>query len=153
MQQRGNVGESRRLLFSLKNTQLLIKRNVENSEGRKMLENVTGTHGYVICYLMTRDGEDVFQRDLEKRFSIRRSTATQILNLMQKNGLIVRSKVESDARLKKITLTQKARDLFEVVEKDRGDFEKRVFEGFSQSDMQTLEGYLNKIADNLNKTI
>lgn len=118
-----------------------------------MLENVTGTHGYVICYLMARDGEDVFQRDLEKRFSIRRSTATQILNLMQKNGLIVRSKVESDARLKKITLTQKARDLFEVVEKDRGDFEKRVFEGFSQSDMQTLEGYLNKIADNLNKTI
>lgn len=146
-----SAGENRKLLFLLRNIYILIKREVENSDARKELDNVTGTHGYVICYLMGRDGEDVFQRDIEKRFSIRRSTATEILNLMQKNGLINRSAVESDARLKKITLTDKARNLFKVVEKDRSEFEASVVEGFSSDEIAALSGYLERITENLKK--
>ncbi len=146
-----SAGENRKLLFLLRNIYILIKREVENSDARKELDNVTGTHGYVICYLMGRDGEDVFQRDIEKRFSIRRSTVTEILNLMQKNGLINRSAVESDARLKKITLTDKARNLFKVVEKDRSEFEASVFEGFSSDEIAALSGYLERITENLKK--
>ena len=146
-----SAGENRKLLFLLRNIHILIKREVENSDARKELDNVTGTHGYVICYLMGHDGEDVFQRDIEKRFSIRRSTATEILNLMQKNGLINRSAVESDARLKKITLTDKARNLFKVVEKDRSEFEASVFEGFSLDEIAALSGYLERITENLKK--
>lgn len=145
------AGENRKLLFLLRNIYILIKREVENSDARKELDNVTGTHGYVICYLMGRDGEDVFQRDIEKRFSIRRSTATEILNLMQKNELINRSAVESDARLKKITLTDKARNLFKVVEKDRREFEDSIFEGFSSDELIALSGYLERITENLKK--
>ena len=143
--------DNRRLLFLLRNIHILIKRDVENSEARKELDNVTGTHGYVICYLMSHDGEDVFQRDIEKRFSIRRSTATELLNLMQKNGLITRSPVESDARLKKITLTDKARNLFKIVEKDRSEFEDAVFDGFSPDEIASLSGYLERATENLKK--
>ena len=50
----------------------------------------------------------MFQRDLQAHFSVRRSTVTGLLQLMEKKGLITRSSVAQDARLKKIQLTPRA---------------------------------------------
>ena len=44
-------------------------------------------HGYLIRYLYENRERDVFQRDLEKKFSISRSAVTATLQLMEKNGL------------------------------------------------------------------
>ena len=54
---------------------------------------LTGMHGYLIRYLYENRGRDVFQRDIEKAFSISRSTVTVTLQLMEKNGLICRESV------------------------------------------------------------
>ncbi len=143
--------EGRRLAFDLRNVNILIKRKMEASEGKRLMDNVTGTHGYVICYLMDNRERDVFQRDIEKRFSIRRSTCTNILNLMQKNGLIERSCVESDARLKKITLTKKAEDIFALLESERFALENTLRDGFSPAELDQLFSLLSRVADNLSK--
>lgn len=143
--------EGRRLALALRNVNILIKRKMEVSEGKRLMDNVTGTHGYVICYLMDNKGRDVFQRDIEKRFSIRRSTCTNILNLMQKNGLIERSCVESDARLKKITLTKKAEDVFALLEGERLDLENILSDGFTESEINEFFSFLARVADNLSK--
>ena len=50
-------------------------------------DRLTGMHGYLIRYLYENRGRDVFQRDIEKAFSISRSTVTVTLQLMEKNGL------------------------------------------------------------------
>lgn len=47
---------------------------------------LTGMHGYLIRYLYENRGRDVFQRDIEKAFSISRSTVTVTLQLMEKTG-------------------------------------------------------------------
>ncbi len=36
------------------------------------------------------EGKEIFQKDIEAEFNIRRSTATGILKLMEKNGFINR---------------------------------------------------------------
>ena len=46
--------------------------------------------GWIIDYIYDRGNDPVFQRDIEKEFTIRRSTATELLKLMEKNGLITR---------------------------------------------------------------
>ena len=69
-------------------------------------DRLTGMHGYLIRYLYENRGRDVFQRDIEKAFSISRSTVTVTLQLMEKNGLICRESVAQDARLKRIVLAQ-----------------------------------------------
>lgn len=143
--------EERRLMFELRNVNILIRRKMEASEGKRLMDNVTGTHGYIICYLKDNRERDVFQRDIEKRFSIRRSTCTNILNLMQKNGLIERSCVESDARLKKITLTKKAEELFAVLEGERRVLDELIGEGFSDSEKQQFLAYLERVSQNLSK--
>lgn len=141
--------EGRRLAFALRNVNILIKRKMEASEGKRLMDNVTGTHGYVICYLMDNKERDVFQRDIEKRFSIRRSTCTNILNLMQKNGLIERSCVQSDARLKKITLTKKAEEIFAALESERYALEDTLSKGLSADEIETLFSLLERVAENL----
>lgn len=71
-------------------------------------DGLTGMQGFVIMYVSEHPNEDVYQRDLEKELKIRRSSITGILQNMERDGLIVRDSVKSDARLKKITLTGKA---------------------------------------------
>ena len=66
-----------------------------------------GGHGYFLKYLGDNQGKDIFQRDIEKAFKVRRSTVTATLNRMEENGLIERKSVEFDNRLKKIELTDK----------------------------------------------
>lgn len=143
--------EGRKLMFALRNVNILIRRKMEASEGKRLMDNVTGTHGYIICYLIDNSERDVFQRDIEKRFSIRRSTCTNILNLMQKNGLIERSCVESDARLKKITPTKKAEELFAALENERRSLDELIGEGFSESEKDLFLNFLARVAENLSK--
>ncbi|PGS79274.1 hypothetical protein COD02_28605 [Bacillus thuringiensis] len=53
-----------------------------------------------ISYLCEKQDIYVFQKDFEREFSIRKSTASRILKSMENNGLI--------ARLKKVVLTENA---------------------------------------------
>lgn len=126
-----------------------IKRQMDKSDVKRQLDNVTGTHGYIVGYLKSRENEDVFQRDVEKRFSMRRSTASSILSLMEKNGLIVRKPVPYDARLKKIVLTDKAEDYIAFFVKEGDALEKKVTSGFSEEEVGLLCGMLKRISDNL----
>ncbi|HIZ19998.1 MAG TPA: MarR family transcriptional regulator [Firmicutes bacterium] len=73
---------------------------------------LTGVQSRVMHYILVKcaDGP-VFQRDVENAFGLSRSTATGILQLMEKNELILRESVASDARLKSLIPTEKAAHL------------------------------------------
>ena len=71
-------------------------------------EYLTPMQVWVIEYLYENQHEDVFQRDLEAEFNVRRSTVTGILQGLERKGLIRRESVDQDARLKKLTLTDEA---------------------------------------------
>ena len=48
-----------------------------------------------------------FQKDIEQRFAVGRSTVTNLIQLMEKKGFVKRESVKQDARLKKVILTEK----------------------------------------------
>ena len=54
----------------------LMHRALDNSPGMKAIESVTGTNGWIIGFIAKKnaDGENVYQKDLEKHFGITRST-------------------------------------------------------------------------------
>ncbi len=98
----------RKLGFEIGKTSRLIKRVLDNNSQKEYIDKVTGTHGFALGFLHRNKDRDIFQRDFEKEFDIRRSTASHILSLMEENGMITRESVPYDARLKKIVLTEKA---------------------------------------------
>lgn len=144
-----NYGKQVRL--RLRNVNLRIKRLIGNSETKKQFDNVTGMHGYVIGFLKNNQDRDIFQRDVEKAFSIRRSTATAILQGMEKNGLIVRRPTEYDTRLKKIILTEKAKQMCDTFESDCAVIDSVILKGFSEEETKQLDEFLNKLAENLSE--
>ena len=85
--------------FQIRTLSHLVKRTVDQTAFAGEEDHPTGVQGWIIGYLYENRGKEVFQRDIQAQFSIRRSTVTGILQLMEKNGLITRSSVERDARL------------------------------------------------------
>ena len=79
---------------------------------------------------------------------MRRSTATAILQLMEKNGLVVREKSESDARLKRIKLTEKALLIHERHEKHIQSFERALLNGITEEEKAVWLSVSEKIANN-----
>ena len=77
------------------------------------VEQTTPMHGWIIEYLYRHRDEPVFQRDIEREFSITRSTVTSILQLMERKGYIQRLSVPQDARLKQLVLTEEGIRLHE----------------------------------------
>ena len=84
----------------------LIFRKINAFSRANGLEQGTPMHGWIVEYLYSHQSEPVFQRDIERDFSITRSTVTNILQLMERKGYIERRSVPQDARLKQLVLTE-----------------------------------------------
>lgn len=136
--------------FCVRTLSVAIKRAVEASKSRSGF-SCTGTHGWVIGYLYDNRHRDVFQRDIEKQFSVRRPTMTEILKLMEKNGLVVRERDKDDARLKKIKLTPLALSIHERHEKHIESFEAFLREGISESEMNGFFAVVEKLNRNIER--
>ncbi len=139
MKNRNDIGFKIRMLSNL------IKRDVEKEKDAQGLTLPKGINGWAIAYFYDHSDEDIFQKDFESEFSIRRSTASNILKTMEQNGFINRVSVESDARLKKIVLTEKAVNVHKAVLASINRREERLRCGLTETE---IEAFL-KTADRL----
>ena len=106
-------------------------------------------HGRIIKYLFEHEQDDVYQRDIEELLAIRRSTATTILQCMERKGLITRTNVSYDARLKKISLTDHARSIHDAIITQLEHAEKQATRGISREELEQFFAVLEKIKNNL----
>ena len=124
---------------------------MDTNTAKILADEMTGTHGWAIGYFYHNRHKDIFQKDFEKEFDIRRSTASNILSLMEKNGLIKRQSVPDDARLKKIILTEKAVEIHNEIEASFDKMEKDISEGISQDEMEAFLLTVDKIRKNIER--
>lgn len=140
---------NRRVGFEVRTISNLIKRHVDSLPAIKAAESVTGIHCWMIGYIYDRRDQDVYQKDIEEEFSIRRSTATAILQRMEKNGMIVRRPVAHDARLKKLELTEKAIKAQEQIEREILAFERQLVDGITEEEIEMFYKIADKLKENL----
>ena len=94
-------------------------------------------------------GVDIYQKDIETEFKIRRSSVSSVLDTMEKNGFIRRQSVTDDARLKKIVLTEKADSIADEHHKTVLRFEKSLLENLTTQEISILKELLNKVEQNI----
>jgi len=135
-------------LYSLTN---LISRHIENLNNFQYVDSITGTNSWIIAYIAKNKDKDIFQRDLEKRFSLTRSTISRVVKLMEQKGLIERISVSYDARLKKLVLTSKALDLHQAIEEDIKDLENILIHGFKEDEIREIFSYISRMKSNIIK--
>ncbi len=92
---------------------------------------------------------DIFQKDIEEEFEIRRSSVTSVLQLMEKKGYIKRISVSEDARLKKIILTQNGIEIQNKIYERILEFEKSLEDGLNSEEKEILISLINRLSDKI----
>ncbi len=143
--------KKRKVGFELHRSSRIVKRYMDKDASKSYVEKITGTHGWVIGYLYNNRHRDIFQKDFEKEFDIRRSTASKLLSLMESNDLIKRESVPYDARLKRIVLTEKALEVQCVAEKAFAKMEEKIKEGITDEELEIFFRVLDKVNKNMER--
>lgn len=139
----------RPLGYEVKTLARMMKQRIDDTEFMRTNEQMTGMQGWVLGYFTRHDGEEIFQRDLEAEFRVRRSTITQLLNTMESRGLIERVEYEKDRRLKKIVPTTLAREYMERSIEAINEAEAQLTQGFSQQELDTFYSFIERCKYNL----
>ena len=145
-----DVLTNRQLGFELKAANNMIRRKIDAIFAQKEGNEINGMQGPLLGYLYhkSRNG-DVYQKDVEKEFRIRRSTATVMLQNLEQKGYIVRVSVPTDARLKQILLTNQGEDLYYEFRDHIQTMEKLLVQGMTEEEIDQLIFLLGKIKKNL----
>ena len=143
MEENKRIGRRLRILNNL------VRRYIDKSCTKKEIDDMTGTNGWIIGYIARNSGGPVYQRDLEREFGITRSTASKVIILMEKKGFICHESAPHDARLKQLRLTERSKKIVSMMEEDAKRTEKKLTDGFSEEELDTLRAYLERMIKNM----
>ena len=119
------------------------------SNGR--LKPPTITQARVMNYILEHNGQDIYQKDLEKVLNLRRATVSEVLSTMEKRGLITRIKNSNDARTKKITLSELDCNKHQQIQDNIKYLEDMLTKDISEQELLAFSLTLKKMQDNLKK--
>lgn len=100
-------------------------------------------------FLCDHPDRELYQRDVEEVFCIRRSTASRFLQNLEKDGMLTRQSVPQDARLKKLVPTEKAIAIHEDIAEKFQIAEALMTAGLTEEELEQFIATARKIQRNL----
>ena len=113
---------------------------------------ITEVQGRILDFILV-DGRDrpLYQKDIEKEFGLRPSTATELLKTLESRKMIQRVSSEEDGRYKKIQFTEAAEDLRLALQQEIQKTEGLLVEGISREELNTFMKVAEKMLENLER--
>ena len=105
----------------------------------------------ILCILARQGdaGEISTQRELAQRLHVSAATVTTSLKSLERQGYVRTIPDEADGRRKRVAITDKGREAvgrcFEVFSR----VNRQMYEGFSPEELELLQQFHNRMADNL----
>ena len=109
---------------------------------------MSGAQGKVLHFLLAQKG-DVFQKDVEEEYSLRPSSATQLLQKMEREGLIRREAMPGDARRRRIVVCPKGLAYKDAVMEDIRALEAELTRGVDPDDLETFLRVMEQMLKNI----
>lgn len=143
------------LLFQVKNLEKTILRKLSPDElEKKYISDIekrpTPTQMQIVGYILDNIDREIYQKDLEDCLNLRRATISDVLQRMEKNGVIKREIDSNDTRTKKILLTQKSKTFFESGRNRMKELENIAIRNISHEELKTFSNVINKMIENMN---
>lgn len=107
--------------------------------------DLTSMQMSVIDFLTLLYDQEIFQKDIEHEFNIRRSTASTLLKRMEDKGLVRRVESNKDARQKQVILTDLAVQYEDDIQKFMVETQQQIHSFLSDEEYDALESSLDKI--------
>lgn len=134
--------------FEIKSLSNLLRRRlmIAADHPQGMLSEIEGV---LIGYLCHNHGKEIYQKDLERAFCIRSSTASRLLKRLEDEGLVQRSMGVNDARMKRITPTLRAQTLNQEAERRIAATEAALTRGIPREEIDQFLITAEKLKQNL----
>lgn len=120
----------------------------------KRLESLglTGHQGRILFCVnhFYDDKKEVHQSDLEKFFSLSKSSVSEMVSRMEANGLVTR---EVSKPYIKLLPTEKGRSIVNEIEQGKQRTIEKLLKGFKNSEKKTLEKFVNKMIWNIEEEV
>lgn len=132
---------------------MLINQIARLFEGRLRAEGerVGMAAGYRQILFFLAHHDELSQKELTEKTKLRAPTVSVALQKMENEGLVCRKGDSEDQRKSMVSLTEKGRQMDDVIRFACRDNERRMIEGFSEQEIEALKSALRKVYLNLQK--
>ena len=118
----------------------------------KRIENegdITGMQRWTLGYLNDHADTEIYQKDIEQEFKVSRATASNMLQLMERKGLIVQGVRKLRCEIKKDFPDRKSKNMVAKSDADIREMEQLITKGFHKEETEQLKHYLDRIMENI----
>jgi DNA-binding MarR family transcriptional regulator len=107
--------------------------------------NLTGRH-FGVLLLIERDGVST-QRDLIRETGSDKAGMVRTVEDLENLGYLSRERSTTDKRVSELTLTERGQAAFEKARRLAGGAGQKLFDPFTQAELDTLEDLLSRFVD------
>ena len=112
---------------------------------------LTSSQMDILIFLFQNEEKKINQRDIENYLRLTNPTIAGTLLRLEKKGFIIRKISSKDKRYKEIYLTDKSRELKDIIFKYIRDNDNKMFSNMSEEEKENLKNIITKILNNIQK--
>ena len=113
---------------------------------------ISGAQGNILDYILVESRQrSVYQKEIEKEFGLRPSTATEALKLLEEKGLICRIPEEKDGRYKRFVFTPKAEAVQDALRREIEESEAILLQGIAPEEKELFLEIAGRMLRNLDE--
>lgn len=111
------------------------------------------THKKIIFLLNYYKNKEMYQKDLCELLDLQKSSITESLDYLEKNGVIERIVNKDDNRKKQIVLTEAAKAVINSIDDSYREINKTLIKGISKEELYDFNETLTKMIKNISHMI
>ncbi len=111
---------------------------------------LTREQGNILSFvLLAGERHNLYQKDVEREFDLRPSTATGLLNALEKKGLLCRINDDKDGRYKILRATKQGELLRKTLQEEIRELEANLVRGICTEELEIFKQTAEKMLKNL----
>lgn len=112
-------------------------------------DNLSLHQCWILQFLIENVGKEIYQKDVEQLFSIKRSTANQMLRALETRGYIQRITSSEDTRKNILAVTDTGKAAYETLAQDLYQVMQKLHGGIPQEELLQFQKTLRKLWRNI----
>ena len=138
------------VIYEVKSLENAISRYIfSNAKESKHISPPSPMQGMIMRYLIENQNKEVYQRELEDVFKVRKASISGVLQTMEKRNIIKKVPSKKDGRTNKIILTDTAVRKNEEMAKTFVDLENKLTKNISEEDLKTFYKVMHQMRTNI----
>ena len=113
--------------------------------------DLTSTQSFILHHLVLHEGEQIYPKDIEKRFHLTHPTVSGVLQRLEAKDFVVLEPDRDDRRCKRVSATEKAEQCHLRIRDTFHALEQETLQNFSPEEVQTLLRLLDRAIENLSE--